>query len=80
MPPTSDASRILRISVGGLGIVFLAVAAFGAAALYARGWRWWLAILTLVSLVEAIDFLAAAFRRRGGWPTGANALLDLLLP
>jgi hypothetical protein len=80
MPPDQNTQFGLRLAVGAIGVILLALGGLAASALLTHGWRWWLALLALVCFVEAIDFLLAATRRRGGWPSGANLLLDALLP
>lgn len=78
--PEAEAPFILRLAVGGLGLVFLGLAILGAFSLYADGWRWGVFALTFVAAFEAVDFLVAASRQRGSWPTLPFVLFDLLTP
>ena len=69
-----------RIAVGAIGIVLLVVAGVSLVLLREGPWSWWMATFALLSLLEAIDFLSAALREKGGWPTPAYFLIDLLIP
>ena len=80
MPQARTLSPQLRIAMALIGLVLLLLAGFCAVVLYEGPWNWWIAGFGILALLEAIDFLAAAFRRGGGWPTPAFFLLDLLTP
>ena len=78
MPLTRDLPLPLRISVAGLGLVLLGIAAMGAFTLWATGWRWGHGLIVFACLIEGIDFIVAASRHRGGWPAVPFLILDLL--
>lgn len=68
----------LRLSVAGLGIIFIGLSAMATLTLWDTGWRWGHATFALVCAVEGIDFLVAASRHRGSWPIAPLFVLDLL--
>ena len=80
MDQTRTLSSGQRISVGAIGVVLLIFAGVGVYLLREGPWSWWVASFTLLTLLEGIDFLSAAVREKGGWPTPAYFLIDLLIP
>lgn len=78
MQPTRDLPMPLRLSVAGLGIVFISLSVIAAVTLRDTGWRWGHATFALICAVEGIDFVVAASRHRGAWPIAPFFVLDLL--
>jgi hypothetical protein len=70
----------LRLATGGVGLVLLLLATLGGVILREGPWNWAVAGAALVCLLEGVDFLLAAVRRGGSWPTPAYALMDFLIP
>ena len=68
----------LRLSVAGLGVMFIGLSAMAAVTLRGTGWRWGHAAFALICAVEGIDFIVAASRHRGSWPIAPFFVLDLL--
>jgi hypothetical protein len=65
------------VTVGGIGLLFLAMGIAIAVAAFAGGWRWALLAVAFAFVAEGFEFLAAALSRRGGWPRRPDWLLSL---
>ena len=80
MPQARELPFGLRFAVGAIGVVLLLLAGLCAFALYEGPWSWWVASFGMLAFMEGIDFLVAAQRRGGGWPTPAFILVEFLTP
>ena len=80
MNRTKPLSLSHRIAVGAIGLVLLLLAGMAGVLLHEGPWNWWIASFGLLAFLEGLDFVVAAVRERGGWPSPAYFLLDLVIP
>lgn len=80
MQPARAPSIGLRVATGGVGLVLLLLAALGGVILREGPWSWGVAVSASICVLEGLDFLVAAVRRGGNWPTPAYALMNLIIP
>ncbi len=70
----------LRLATGLVGLILLLFAVLGTTLLVEGPWHWGLALGSLLFLLEGLDFVVAAMRHDGGWPTPATAFMNFLFP